>query len=282
MAPKLTLNDNMRGIVSATESDGSELFVEVEIIAKAANTKPYYIVRCRLVNGKGPDIYLPPNGIYDGQEGGVEYLSQTPFVVGFTTDKTDKNVKQPHIVVLSEGTVIHVSVMSEAGQEANGATLDVTVEQSKIGDVDTKNINPKTTIQVPHIAVQKKRVIDFVKYGKIMTIPMADKSASGNEPRIELILGPPGKEIEAPANWKTSPAKKPLPDSVQKAADGGTTIIFLNLALCHGLSVSMSRPECPALTQPGNSPHTLDYGVASGVILIVPALNAERIDLVAA
>ena len=44
----------------------------------------------------------------------------------------------------------------------------------------------------------------------------------------------------------------------------------------------MSRPECPGLTQPGNSPHTLDYGVASGVILIVPALNEERIDLVAA
>ena len=178
------------------------------------NGVPVYCVRCRLVDAKG-SVLAPALALEDGKEGIVSDCSQTPFVVGFTTDK---KMKQPHIVVLSEGTLIHVSVVSEAGHEASGATLDVTVEQSKIGDVDTKNIDPKTAIQIPHIAFHKKRVIDFVKYGKIMTIPMTEKSESGNEPRIELILGPPGKEIETPADWKNSPAKQPLPLPAQKAA----------------------------------------------------------------
>ncbi len=197
---------------------GDRLYIVTNgVTAKAADTKPIYCVRCRFVDAKGSVLFAPTLGLEDGKEGIVSDCSQTPFVVGFTTEN---KVKQPHVVVLSEGTSIHVSVVSEAGQEATGATLDVTIEQSKIGDVDTKNVDPKTAIQIPHIAFKKKRAIDFVKYGKVMTIPMAEKSESGNEPRIELIIGPPGKEIEAPANWKTSPAKKPLPDSVQKAADG--------------------------------------------------------------
>ncbi len=195
------------------------------VTVKAANAKPVYCVRCRFVDAKGSVLFAPTLGLEDGKEGVVSDGSQTPFVVGFTTEN---RVKQPHIVVLSEGTVIHVSVVSEAGQEATGATLDVTVEQSKIGDVDTKKVDPKTAIQVPHIAFQKKRVIDFVKYGEVMTIPMAEKSASGNEPRIELILNPPGKEIEAPANWKTSPTEKPLPDPVQKAAYLSPAVSQLN------------------------------------------------------
>ncbi len=228
MVPKLTLNDNTRGIVSATEADGSELFVEVAIIAniaKAANAKPLYCVRCRFVDAKGSVLFAPTLGLEDGKEGIVSNGSQTPFVVGFTTEN---KVKQPHIVVLSEGTSIHVSVVSEAGQEATGATLDVTIEQSKIGDVDTTTVDPKTAIQIPHIAFQKKRVIDFVKYGKVMTIPMADKSASGNEPRIELIVGPPGKEIETPADWSiVSPARAitsvvPSMPTVEKSAATAT------------------------------------------------------------
>ena len=38
MVPKLTLNDNTRGIVSATEADGSELFVEAVIFSSEART----------------------------------------------------------------------------------------------------------------------------------------------------------------------------------------------------------------------------------------------------
>jgi len=208
---------------------GDRLYIVTNgVTVKAANAKPVYCVRCRFVDAKGSVLFAPTLGLDEGKEGIVSDCSQTPFVVGFTTEN---KVKQPHIVVLSEGTIIHVSVVSEAGQEASGATLDVTVEQSKIGDVDTKKVDPKTAIQIPHIAFQKKRAIDFVKFGKIMTIPMAEKSASGNEPRIELILGPPGKEIETPTDWKNSPTEKSIPDSVQKAAykkaaDGGTTIIL--------------------------------------------------------
>ena len=152
--------------------------------------KPIYNVKCRLIDANGSVVVAPTVNLKDGQEGSISDHSTTPFVIAVTTVK---NVAQPYIVVLNEGTLIHVTVVSVAGQRPSGATLDVTVEQSKIGDVGTKTVGD-ATVQIPHIVFQKKRVFDFVKYGEIMTIPMGNKSALGTEPRIELILGPPGDD----------------------------------------------------------------------------------------
>ena len=104
--------------------------------------------RCRLIDAKGSVRYAPLN-LLDGQEGLISYRASTS-VCNWGYNRQD--LKQPHIIQLDEGTMIHVTL---AGQQPSGATLDVTVDQSIIRDVDTRNVGADTTVQIPHIAFHR-------------------------------------------------------------------------------------------------------------------------------
>jgi hypothetical protein len=61
IVPKLTLNDNTRGIVSAKEADGSELFVEVAILSSDATTEPDTRTAKKVEASLANDQRLPPS-----------------------------------------------------------------------------------------------------------------------------------------------------------------------------------------------------------------------------
>jgi hypothetical protein len=136
----------------------------------------------------------------------VRDVLQSPFVTGITA--VQGGAKSPNIVVLDEGTVVEVTV---AGRQPAEATVDVTVEQSWIGDVKTKEVAPGMLVQVPKVDIHKKRVIDFVKFGAPLVIPLRAKGGDTTVPRVELVIGA-GEEIQIPLDW-TGPLENHRHDS---------------------------------------------------------------------
>jgi hypothetical protein len=164
-----------------------------------------YVIKVWLIDEKGIALAAPRMTTHEDQEVSMEDCSQSPFVIGVSSTEDGK---KPHIVVLKEGTAIKATI---AGPKFDGATLDITVERSKIGNVDTKEVGSDEKIQLPSLETQKKRIIDFVKYGEIFSISTKEKSAAGDDSRIELVFGP-AETIEKLPDSK-APAAKSLPDA---------------------------------------------------------------------
>lgn len=132
------------------------------------------------------------------QKGIASNTQPSVFVIGLTPEG---KAQRPHIITVQDGPTIEVTVV---GRQPDGATVDVAIEQSRIRHVETKKIGDNRHIQIPHVDISKKRVIDFVKYGQTLAIPIdedADKGAS----RVELLILA-GKDAAIPPNW-ISPAE---------------------------------------------------------------------------
>ena len=157
-----------------------------------------YSVLCRCVDADGNVVVGPRLTLFEGEKENVAVGSQSPFVIGFAAD--EDGVTQPQIAVIDEGTRIEVTAF---GRQANGATMNVVVEQSEITNVEIKKTGPDTFVQVPRLDTRKKRVIDFVKFGEVLTIPAGEKGADGITPRVELVVCG-GNATSIPSNW-TSP-----------------------------------------------------------------------------
>ena len=157
-----------------------------------------YSVLCRCVDADGNVVVGPRLTLFEGEKGNVAVGSQSPFVIGFAAD--EDGVTQPQIAVIDVGTTIEVTAV---GRQANGATMNVAVEQSEITNVEIKKTGADTFVQVPRLDTRKKRVIDFVKFGEVLTIPAGEKGADGITPRVELVVCG-GNATSIPSNW-TSP-----------------------------------------------------------------------------
>lgn len=160
--------------------------------------KQSYTVYCRWIKQHDEFLAFPPLSLSDGKKGSISDTTQSPFVTGVTlvtNPKTKPLVGRPHIVVLEDGMKIDLIV---AGRQAEGATVDATVELSKITKVDAKRINSNTTIQIPSVDIRKKRVIDFVKFGETFVVPLGEEPANGKMPRLEIVVAV-GEDIRP--NW---------------------------------------------------------------------------------
>ncbi len=171
--------------------------------------KQRYTVLCRRIKQHDESLAYPAITVTDGAKWSISDISQSPFVIGVTrvTDPITKAVTQrPHIVVLEDGMKIDLIV---AGRQADGATVDVTVEQSKIaGEVAIKECSPGTRIQIPSVDIEKKRVFDFVKFGEAFVVPLGEKRAKGTRSRLEIVVavGEPKPPLRPAIHSK--PAKK--------------------------------------------------------------------------
>ena len=146
-----------------------------------------YAVSCRFIDEKDRTSTSPTLFLRDGQEGFVSDLRQSPFVTGLTrvTDQeTGEVVRNPHIVVLKEGTKVTVAI---AGQQPNGAVVDVTVERSKIANLNSKKLDPNTTVQLPHVDTCMKRVIDFVRLGDTLIVRAAGRTPMREHLALRLL-----------------------------------------------------------------------------------------------
>ena len=162
-----------------------------------------YGVLCRWVDVDGAIVMAPKLGVAENQKGMVSNTTESPFVIGLTPDG---KAQRPHIVVIQEGSSVEVTV---AGRQPSGATVDVTIEQSKIGEVGTKTIGPNSTVPIPQVDISKKRVIDFVKYGEVLSIPLAKKRPGKDVPRVEVMIHA-DTEAATPTHW-IAPAKNDMP-----------------------------------------------------------------------
>jgi hypothetical protein len=175
------------------------LCVAVSLIASAAmaeegggseeaKVKPWYTVFCRWIKQPDDFVAFPPLTLVEGEKCGVHDGSRRAFVTGATLE-THPNAKghalRPKIVVLFEGIKVELTV---AGRQPNGASVDATIEQSTITRVDAKKCNQWATVQVPKVATQTKRVLDFVEFDSPLVVPLGEKNAAGISPRLEIIV----------------------------------------------------------------------------------------------
>lgn len=186
-----------------------------------------YSVLCRCVDADGNVVVGPRLTLFEGEKGNVAVGSQSPFVIGISTD--EDGAKRPQIAVIEEGTTIE---MTAVGRQANGVTMNVVVERSEITDVEVKKTGPDTFVQVPRLDTRKKQVIDFVKFGEILTIPTGRKRVKGTTPRVELAVCA-GNAVSIPSNW-TSPAA-----SRENPGDASRNEIFNEL-----LATGAARVRC--------------------------------------
>jgi len=169
-----------------------------ETISKTASPQSQVTVLCRKIDDRGIYQLFPKQTLPDEKKGLFVDTAQSPFVVGVTPVKGPfAEAMRPNIVVIDEGTKVEVTIH---GHHDHGASVEIAIEQTKITDVGTKQIVPgKTAIQIPHVAIYKKRVFDFLKFGEVLAIPLGEKNANGIVPRIELLLA--SDEMKAPAGW---------------------------------------------------------------------------------
>ncbi len=141
-------------------------------------------------------VLLPKLNLPENQKGTLSSTTKSPFVIGATLEG---KAQRPHIVVVQDGLWVEIMI---GGRQPDGASVDVTVEQSKIGDIETKKLNPSLTIQKPHVDCQKKRFIDFVKYGEVFSIHLGETKSAAC---IEMLIQADDKTA-VPENW-TLPTK---------------------------------------------------------------------------
>ncbi len=148
-------------------------------------------------------VLLPKLNLPGNQKGTLSSTTKSPFVIGATPEG---KAHRPHIVVVQDGLWVEILI---GGRQPDGASVDVTVEQSKIGNIETKKISPSLTIQKPHIDCQKKRFIDFVKYGEVFSIHLGETKCAAC---VELLIQADDKTA-VPENW-TLPTKSQTSCSV--------------------------------------------------------------------
>ncbi len=158
-----------------------------------------YSVLCRWVDADGSIAVGPKLTLLEGRKGNFSHGTQTPLVIGVSTGR--HGAEKPHVAVIDEGTTIEVTAL---GRQAGGTTLDVVAEHSDILGVNARETAPGTFVQVPRLHIRKKRVIDFVRFGDVLTIPTGKKGAGTTTPRVELVVSA-GDAMSIPSNW-TAPA----------------------------------------------------------------------------
>jgi hypothetical protein len=178
-----------------------------ETISKTVSPQSQVTVLCRKIDDRGIYQIFPKQTLSDERKGLFADIAQSPFVVGVTPIKGKyAEAMQPNIVILDEGMNIEVTIR---GRLDHGASVEIAIEQSKIGEVETKEIIPgKTAIQIPHVELHKKRVFDFLKYGEVLAISLDGKDKG---PRIELVLVSDG--MKDPPGW-ISPKDAPKDSSL--------------------------------------------------------------------
>jgi len=185
-------------------------------------------VLCRWIDVQGAMVFFPKLKLPENQKETVSSTTVRPFVVGATPEG---RANRPHIVAVHDGLWVEISLV---GRRSDGASVDITVEQSKIGRVETKKVGDDLTIQQPRVDIIKKRVLDFLKYGEVFSIPIGDK---GSISHVELIIQADVKTA-VPASW-IMPAKEISSD----AANAKQAEILGNILASGGAELRYEKKE---------------------------------------
>jgi hypothetical protein len=145
-----------------------------------------FAVECRIVDatsGKQQVQTCPKVTVFEHQRASMVDQVQRPFVIA-ASPAGDKACK-PHIVVLPEGLAIDLAC------HANGpvsVTLDVTIEQPKIVDVDEVQVDAQTTVQQPQVVIAKSRHFAICKGGEPLTITLDGRKLGKSKRWAEFVV----------------------------------------------------------------------------------------------
>ena len=110
--------------------------------AESPSPQPYSVL-CRWVDADNSVVVGPRLLLSEGEKGNVVAGSQSPFVIGITTDES--GAKKPQIAVIHENTI----EVTPVGRQPNGVTVNVVVEQSEITEVEIKETSPARWSKYP-------------------------------------------------------------------------------------------------------------------------------------
>ncbi|MEX2175577.1 MAG: hypothetical protein WD872_14535 [Pirellulaceae bacterium] len=142
-------------------------------------------------SGKQQVQLCPKVTVFEHQRVSIVDQVQRPFVIA--ASPAGGNAQQPHIVVLPEGLAIDLAC------HANGTgsvTLDVTIEQPKIVDVDEVKVDAQTTVQQPRVEIAKSRHFAICKSGQPLTIALDGRKADKSKRWAEFVV----REIHSESN----------------------------------------------------------------------------------
>lgn len=180
----------VQAVVSATM-----LFAVSQVAhAQLVQEKPY-VVECRIVTklpDGNKDVLIGPRVIVDdGRMAVVNNVTQTPIVASVAQKRGGE---EPRITVLKEGTTIELTVHSEGD---GWATLDATIESSKIADLKTKDAGEGRHRQCARVESRRVRVMELTAIGEEFSVPFTGHDESDAQRTIEFVIYTP----DMPRHW---------------------------------------------------------------------------------
>ncbi len=153
-----------------------------------------FAIQCRLIDassGKQQVQACPKVTVFEHQRASIVDLVQRPFVIA--ASPAGGKAQQPHIVVLPEGLAIDLACHANG---ASSVTLDVTIEQPKIVDVDEVQVDAQTTVQQPRVEIAKCRHFAICKSGEPLTIALDGRKFGTSKRWAEFVI----REVRDEAN----------------------------------------------------------------------------------
>ncbi len=154
--------------------------------AKPEATGREFAIECRIVDatsGKQQIQTCPKVTLFEHQPATISNLTRRPFVVA--VKPAASGAMEPIIEILDEGWTI--DVRCHANNHAK-YTLDLTIAESLIEDVQEAAINDTTTVQQPWLKVTKRRHFAAAKDGERFTVPLDDRPVGKSRRWAEVVV----------------------------------------------------------------------------------------------
>lgn len=166
-----------------------------------------FVVECRMtttaVDGQ-KEVQLGPRlTVAEGRTAVINDITQTPIVASVARKRGGE---QPRVTVLEEGTKIELTVFGEGNRHA---TLDATIETSKIAEIRTKAIDDERRRQCARVEARRLRVMELTALGDEFVVPLAGLGRDATRRTIEFAVYSPDmprhwydkSETDSPRSW---------------------------------------------------------------------------------
>jgi hypothetical protein len=145
-----------------------------------------FAIECRIVDatkGKQQIQACPKVTLFEHQPATISNLVHRPFVVAVKPAGND--AVEPIIAVLDEGWTIDLCCHAN---NHGKYTLDLTIAELRIEDVQVEEINDTITVQQPRMESTKRRHFVAAQDGQRFTIPLDDRPAGKSRRWAELVV----------------------------------------------------------------------------------------------
>lgn len=144
-----------------------------------------FAIECRIVDRSSDEakaLACPKVTVFAHKRATISELIQRPFVVAVSD--TDGG-KQPVIEVLSDGWTIDLACHASGPKHV---TVDLTIEEMRIVDVEVRRVDGDTNIQVPQVDHSKLRRFVTRKPGESFIVALDGKPPAESNRYAEFVV----------------------------------------------------------------------------------------------